>query len=110
MICLLAYMANRAFNQMQLDAKLIDAIKNQDTPAAIALLKQGANPNARDIPPDTRPAWKKLWDSLPGHRHPNMGFQTALLLTVQGPPGTGPARENLPLVKALLDRGASVNA
>ena len=88
---------------------LIGAIKRSDTTAAISMLRQGADPNAKVYPVDTRSLWKKLRDQLTAHRPPIKAFQTALLLTLQGQPGSGPTRENVSLVKELLDRGADVN-
>jgi uncharacterized protein len=74
------------------------------------LLAKGADANAKDLPPDTRRVWQRVWDSIRGKKLPIQPAQSALLLAVQGPPEGDAARENLPIVKALLDKGADVNA
>ena len=71
------------------------------------LLASGANANAKDLPPASRSLRQRLWDTLRGKRKSMKPAQSALLLAVQGTGGM--PRENLPIVKALLDKGAAVN-
>src|SRR5689334_14294302 len=100
----------KADHQEQLNRALIAEIKRQDAQGVITLLAEGADVNARDVPPDTVPIWRRLWDNWRGRKRPIKPAQSALLVAVQGVPGTGIAPENLPIVRALLDKGADVNA
>ncbi|MCW3050964.1 MAG: hypothetical protein JWN14_134 [Chthonomonadales bacterium] len=95
--------------QYVLNRDLIAAIKKNDTPWVVSLLSQGADPNVKDLPLETRPAWRQAWDQLRGKRSPKDGTPTALQAALAG---TGPFHfqpENVLLVKALLDGGATVN-
>jgi ankyrin repeat protein len=81
----------QAVQQKRLNQRLIMAIKANDTATAVALLAKGADPNTKYISPYIR------WQC------------SAFLLAVQGE-GMGAVPENLPLIKALIDKGADVNA
>ena len=92
----------RAAHQKQLNHALIDAIEASDTPAALAALKAGANPDSRMY---------QFGDTIveEGEQVP-----TALIITlVQGDPGKNQTsnaqnrKEPMELVKALLDKGAN---
>ncbi|MCW3099071.1 MAG: hypothetical protein JWL77_4689 [Chthonomonadaceae bacterium] len=100
----------KAYRQEQLDCALLIAIKHNATKTAVSLLAAGADANAKDLPTGSRVMWQRLWDRLRGKRPPTKTAQSALLLAVEGLPGTGVAHENVPLIKALLDKGADVNA
>src|SRR5262249_13951047 len=54
---------NRQVRQQNLDHALIEAIKRNDTPGAMALLKQGADANAADKP-YTPLTFANLWDAF----------------------------------------------
>ncbi len=71
--------------QQRLDHALIEAIKKRDTPTAIRLLDQGADPNAKDRP-YKRITLKRLladfWNKMKGNKPPLNGaeYRPALLL------------------------------
>lgn len=104
----------RAVQREQLNRALIVAVENNETPAVIALLKQGADPNTRTQPPQQVSLWRLLLDQLSGRRRqsPAPASPTCLILALL-PYRTDGRRiyrlENLPLVQALLDHGADVN-
>ena len=77
---------------------------------SISLLAAGADANTRDVPSGSPLMWQRLWDRLRGKSTPTPPAPSALLLAVQGMPVTEQAPESILLVKALLDRGANVNA
>ncbi|HLK59397.1 MAG TPA: ankyrin repeat domain-containing protein [Chthonomonadaceae bacterium] len=100
----------REYRREQASQDLIAAIKAYDTPAALAALKAGADPNTRDHSDDKPLSFsehmKQLLDKA---LHPNVKpmpdeHQTALMLSL---PGTNNDRNVL--VKALLDAGANPN-
>jgi ankyrin repeat protein len=96
----------RQVRQQDLDRALIAAIKQNDTPAAIALLDQGANANATDKPYEPM-TFKSLladfWNRLKGKRQKeNEGYDPALLLYV--------AESDEELIRALLEHGADPDA
>lgn len=103
MLCLVGW-------RQHLNPRLILAIRSRDTAGAISLLAQGANANAKDRSSDVSWFLPWLWDNVRGKRTKMPQPQSALLIAVYGIPGTGPVPENLPLVRALLDHGADVNA
>jgi len=98
--------------QPELNRVLIAAVKKNDTTAVVALLAQGADPNAGDLPPEHRSVWLKLWDRL--RRKPFLvsDGQTAMSAAVAprfiGEDYVYPP-ENVPLMKALLNAGGDVN-
>src|SRR5579871_6148798 len=112
LIGVLGWLTWREVKHERLNRQLIEAIKRQDTPTALSALAQGADANARDEQ-QTLPAWKVLWNRLRGKRPPASHAPTALILTLElkfsGEEVVFP-RENVPLLTALLDHGAQVNA
>lgn len=95
-----------------LDHALIAAIKRDDTPAALSLLGQGADANARDeLNQKPTSLWQLLLDTVRGkHVSPATG-PTALLVLLESErewEDIAPS-EHAPLVKALLEHGAEVN-
>jgi len=110
LLCITGIFGWRANRQAQLDRALLSEVKHQETDRVISLLAAGADANTKDVPSSSRLIWRRLWDRLRGRNVSAKPAQSALLVAVQGLPGTGPATENIPLTKALLDRGADVNA
>ena len=106
-----------------LNMQLLGAVKKNDTQAVIALLARGANPNIRDVAENRMTLWeqigsvfrrqttspedRKQWDSY------NAENQMPTVLEIAIEPYSSsdyqPHKENLPLVKAILDAGARVN-
>src|SRR5579884_43621 len=72
----------RQVQQEKANTALIAAAKNNDTTRVIAALKEGADANARDLPPDTRSFWQRLWDGLRGRRRRTEEAPTALLVAL----------------------------
>ncbi len=113
------WQAMRLIRQERLNRALIAAIKKNQVQVALALLNAGADPNARDAPPDRRSVWQQVWDSLHGrHDSSRENAPTALLVLLE--PAAREAdyigqyipprrEENVVLARALLDRGAEVN-
>ena len=83
---------------------LITALKHHNTKSGITLLADGADPNACDEPPQQVSLWRMLLDRLRGNWPPPPTVPTALQIACWQD------GDNLPLVKALLDRGAAVEA
>ncbi|HLK60156.1 MAG TPA: ankyrin repeat domain-containing protein [Chthonomonadaceae bacterium] len=100
----------RAWRQALLDRELIVAVKHRDASGVRFLLKQGAYVDAVDSPYAGLSLWQFFQNKWKARRQPAKRTQTAFLIAVQGLPGTGVPDENLPLVQALLDAGANVNA
>src|SRR5690349_12697348 len=100
--------------QERLNRALIAAIKKNDTKVALALLADGADPNAREVPPQHLSFWRLLWDRLRGKRFAPSTAPTALLVAcaLRGEEDTRrpPAFDNGPMVQALLEHGAKIDA
>ena len=96
-------------NRRKLDCTLIAAIKGDKPDEAIRLLANGANANARDIPPDTRTFWQKVREIWRPVRRDETVYPSALTLALRHDLTT--ANPNAPetsfqLIKALHDLGA----
>src|SRR5579871_2411587 len=93
--------------QARLDHALIAAIQQNNTVIAVSLLAQGANPNARALPPDNRSFWQRLLDNLRARHHPIGQAPSALMMALNSPARSRsfwPAyQDTTPIVKALLD-------
>ena len=94
----------RGNRQHENDKALLAAINANDTPAVIAALKNGANPNARYLPDYKRSLKQQLLDLLhpdtqsdcpTGHRVEDYNTQLYFLVLTDS--------DNVALVKALLD-------
>jgi hypothetical protein len=89
---------------------LLCAIQDQDTPAALAALKAGADPNIhehfQDTPRSFRENIKQLWDNLWGRKKSITEERKAALLLYFF---TYP-KEDAALVRALLEAGADPDA
>jgi len=108
----------RAIRSENLKHELIAAIKANDTPLALKLLDEGADPNATDDNPDDeqKPSWMGTRQSLIKRVFPT-GRQkmadrnpSALLVAVnmQDPTSNG-IPEDTTLVQALLEHGAAID-
>ena len=104
--------------QYALNRQLIDAFVNNDTEAALVLVNAGADPDTR-LEPLPAPTFQLLCDTLLRHAPPVNDSPTALMLACGRPcipVRIGPnqfkkaAKENLPLLRAMLARGANVRA
>ena len=104
--------------QKRLDRALIAAIQAYDTRKALELLEEGADSNARDEAPEYVPnewphhlsPWQQFLNLLRGKRLPAPAAPTALVLACSQEYVTATGKkapDNVPLVKALLDRGAA---
>src|SRR5579859_7173628 len=100
----------RQVRQERISRELIAAILRNDSSAAIPLLQQGADANARDEAPHSLSSWSRLMLIFHLKPMPVSTAPTALLLALEGPEKTGDDWEvNPELVQALLDHGAQVN-
>jgi ankyrin repeat protein len=97
----LAYM-EREVRQARLDRQLIGAVTRKDRAAVTALLRQGANPSARDLPPPG--SWldqlKRLFLRSPGARRQD--WPTALLIALRN--------DDPAIARTLVDAHADPNA
>src|SRR5437763_786247 len=73
----------REMRQQQRNRELIAAIHRHDTPTALALLAQGADPNARDYPKPTGSFWQRILAQLGIRRSPSMFAPTALQVALE---------------------------
>jgi ankyrin repeat protein len=99
----------RQLRQPDLNSALIAAVKKNNTAAVVALLLEGADPNSRDVPPDTRSMWLRLRDRFIWRPIRTISAPTALLVVLGTDEQHYYRQENVPLVKALLNAGAEVN-
>jgi len=108
----LGWMIYTPVRQERVNRALIAAIKKNDTKTALALLNEGADPNARDMPPQHLSLWRLLLDRLRGKQPAPSQAPTALMLACawrENDASSKPASDNWQLVKAFLERGAQVN-
>ncbi|MCW3098312.1 MAG: Ankyrin [Chthonomonadaceae bacterium] len=106
-----ALSVGRVWRQTRLNQDLIVAVRHGDAFTERSLLDQGANANALDFPPKPLSLWQFLRNGMRPGPGAHKQTQTALLVAVKGPSEiAGPPAENLPLVQALLDKGANINA
>lgn len=112
MLCIPGFLAWR---QDRLDRDLIAAIKRNDTQAAITLLNQGADANARVESHGAVSVWRLLLNRLRGTSVAANASTPLIILLDRS--GTADARglnsylpENFPLATALLDHGAKIDA
>jgi ankyrin repeat protein len=119
LIGVLVWQIGRLRNQERLNFALITAIKTDDMQDALVLLREGADPNAKDIHLGSRTIWQWLWNRLRGQPvNPTANPPTTLLILLQpvvydadyiGQKIPPIHEENPELVMALLTRGADVN-
>lgn len=88
------------------DYALINAIKRSDTPAALGLLQQGANPNAADVPPEHASLWDVVLSCLPGYQPGQSEDPKFPALALAA---SDEKHENYEIVCELVRRGAKVN-
>lgn len=116
-VLLLGIWYGRQVRQQRLDHALIEAIKKQDTPKAIALLDQGADANAEDKAYEPKSLWSLLeefWNRLQGFPATEEAKPTlsALLIETVGDWQKDHYVEfpdNPTFVQALLEHGANPN-
>ena len=102
--------AYRESRKYELNRAVIAAVKRNNEHAVISLLSQGADANARDLPPAGKgEAWRRLWDRLCGKPPEAVDAPTALFVALEPNLSVLYPPENAPLIKALLDAGADVN-
>jgi ankyrin repeat protein len=107
---------NRLLRQSALNGALIARVKQGDATQVIDLLHRGADPDAREVPPDRRPLWQILVSQLARPTQtrspsPPTALQVALrpvynhlpYLVMEFPP------DHMSIVKALLEHGAHAN-
>src|SRR5689334_516208 len=80
-------LAHRQKEQEKANAALNAATKNNDTAGVIAALNRGADANARDLPPDTRSFWKRIWEGLQGKHRESEQAPTTLLVALMSREG-----------------------
>ena len=108
----------RGNRQHQKDKALIAAIKADDAPAVIAALKQGANPNVRDMSPDVRSIQERFLDLIHHNERPLEEYDPALYVAVcnscrsiESSSSSGKRKPvNVMIVRALLNAGANPDA
>ena len=114
-VCLTAFAVYRQQRQERLDHALIAAVKANDANAAIALLKQGADPNAHDKVHPAAPFWQRIVAVIRGSKSKPSTAPTPLMLAVMWKDRPLPngnlafPPENVALTGALLEHGADVN-
>ena len=89
---------------------LIAAIKADNFDAAQHLLANGANPNARDLPPDTRTLWRRVCEMFRPVQREETLFPSALTLALRrdiDAQKLAPPEISFLLIKALHDAGAT---
>lgn len=111
-------MAWREIRQINLDRNLILAIKHNNAPLVVSLLKAGASANTRDVPSDTRPFWQIMRDTMQRRKRTlDTASPPALLVALQVTRSVQPIDgykdevtvDTTPIVKALLDQGADIH-
>ena len=113
-----AIVVRREQRQHRLNRALIHAILVYDTNGALALLREGADPNTHAQPDPFPPVWQQLRNILLRRKPLVNKSDSALVLimdsTVDRPKqaltDNNIPRENARLVAALLDKGANINA
>jgi hypothetical protein len=105
----------RQMRQEYLDVGLLRSIRENEPREAVALLKQGANPNVRELPVDTRSFWQRLLALLiPSQRTATTYTPTPLATLCEDLYLSPYVKESYlteyrALVKMLLVSGANVN-
>ena len=98
------------YAQQKRDQALIAAVKADRPSAVLAALRQGANPNARDIPPDPRTLWQKALAFFRPVKPEGTAPFSALRLAVdhnwEGAP-LPPPSVSFTILKALHESGAT---
>src|SRR5690349_4747660 len=112
-----AGMLMRAYRQEQASRNLLEAIKTDHIPAALAALKQGADPDTRDRsdeePISFRECANELLHKILHHyttKKPDKSPSALLLyMSTRNPANAADHAANLDLIKALLTSGADPN-
>jgi hypothetical protein len=113
LVSVLAMLTWRAVRQVRLDRALIAAIEDHNVPLALSLLERGADGQARELAPEQPSLWSQLLDRLRGRKLPSATGPSALAIVMQTPYRSHlwyDYTPSLPLVRALLQRGADPNA
>lgn len=114
LLIVLGAMTGWEVRKQMLNQDLIAAIKRQDTPAALRLLAEGADGDARDLPPDHRTLLQRVIDLLHGKQpesdpHAPNTLLLALTPTEKENDNGLPVQQDARLTRALLQHGAIVN-
>ena len=102
----------REMRQQEKNRALIEAVKQNDARAVIRLLEAGADANARDVPQETRPFWRVMWDKLREPTKKGKAFlPTALQVTFANHrrDANGSYPSDTRILRALLEHGANPN-
>ena len=96
----------KAKMQSELNVKLLTAVKRNDTTLAISLLKRGAEPNIRDVPPHRVSLWQQVSYAFDVGKPVDSQYPTALEIALGIVNEDDSDEENFPLANALLEAGA----
>ena len=104
----------RRYRHQNLNHQLLNAIRREDTQAALAALENGADGNALEHSQKGN-IWQNFWNNLSGHSSVSYDDPTALILALRRKDNQGVSgpevypKEDTNLINALILHGAQVN-